>query len=843
MSGKQRIAILGGGVGAMTAAFELTSAPDWQSRYDVTVYQMGWRLGGKGASGRNARYGDRIEEHGLHIFFGFYENAFRMLRRCYKELGRPPGAPLASVNDAFKPHGFVTFEEVVDGRWTRWNIYYPEDPDSRPWQGGVLPSLQEMVDVLLGWLAQAAAARPAVREALKVSALAAGIEDLIATVFHERHRLDHCLATFVNTLETFARDRSAAGDDLRRLFILADLSCAAIRGLDAEGVLSGKTTFDDLDRYELKEFLTRYGARPESVTSAIVRGYYDLAFAFQDGRTDRENSGAGTAVRALLRMCVTYHGAFMWKMQAGMGDTIFGPLYEVLKSRGVRFEFFHRIDTLELAADKARIARIHATRQVQLTPGTNGTYDPLVDVAGLPCWPSEPRCEQIVGGDAIRAYYDALARGESPKNNYDLESRWCDWPSAGAVVLEDGRDFDLVVLGISLGALKDLCGDLCEASPRWRDMVDRVGTCQTQSVQLWLAPTIQELGWEDWKAPGEPTVQRTVVDAYVDPINSWADMSQLLVRERWPAGSEPKTVAYFCGPLADMPVPPPTDVMFPAREERAVQAMARGWLDENTQGFWPRATRGASRGLDWNLLVDPAGRAGEARLDAQFFRANIDPSERYVQSLKGTTQFRLHSGDSGFANLYLAGDWTWTPLNVGCAEAAVMSGMQASRAICGCPTEIVGDPEAGTGPVARRNVPFITRGAEEAVPPPYRFRNLRIRSFPLKADPVKMQAACDRYLNIAPPDILEYRVLGEYVYLQIATYGSLVSEVPAWVREGWFSENEAAILLLVAAGRRRHGTWQPHGLAYFMPYLWVDNPYCITTGREVFGYPKEFCAP
>lgn len=102
-----------------------------------------------------------------------------------------------------------------------------------------------------------------------------------------------------------------------------------------------------------------------------------------------------------------------------------------------------------------------------------------------------------------------------------------------------------------------------------------------------------------------------------------------------------------------------------------------------------------------------------------------------------------------------------------------------------------------------------------------------------------MQAACDRYLNIAPPDVLEYRVIGDYAYLQIATYGALVSEVPAWTREGWFSENEAAILLLVAAGRRRHGTWQPHGLAYFLPYLWVDNAYCITTGREVFGYPKE----
>src|SRR5271167_1862056 len=84
---KQRIAVLGGGVSALTAVFELTSLPDHAERYEITVYQMGWRLGGKGASGRNAAHGERIEEHGLHILMGFYHNAFDVLRRCYDELG------------------------------------------------------------------------------------------------------------------------------------------------------------------------------------------------------------------------------------------------------------------------------------------------------------------------------------------------------------------------------------------------------------------------------------------------------------------------------------------------------------------------------------------------------------------------------------------------------------------------------------------------------------------------------------------------------------------------------------------------------------------------------------
>ena len=92
---KPRIAILGGGAGAVTAALEL-SKPGWEDHYEsITLYQQGWRLGGKGACGRGRDL--RIEEHGLHLWFGFYENAFRLLDRCHRELdqrARQRTAPL-----------------------------------------------------------------------------------------------------------------------------------------------------------------------------------------------------------------------------------------------------------------------------------------------------------------------------------------------------------------------------------------------------------------------------------------------------------------------------------------------------------------------------------------------------------------------------------------------------------------------------------------------------------------------------------------------------------------------------------------------------------------------------
>ncbi|HLS46340.1 MAG TPA: FAD-dependent oxidoreductase, partial [Ornithinicoccus sp.] len=76
--GRDRVVILGGGMAGLTTAWELSSG-SWTERFDsITVYQRGWRLGGKGASGRGDH--GRIEEHGLHVLLGYYDATFRVLR-------------------------------------------------------------------------------------------------------------------------------------------------------------------------------------------------------------------------------------------------------------------------------------------------------------------------------------------------------------------------------------------------------------------------------------------------------------------------------------------------------------------------------------------------------------------------------------------------------------------------------------------------------------------------------------------------------------------------------------------------------------------------------------------
>ena len=122
-----RVAVIGGGCAAMTAAFELTK-PEHEGRFAVTVYQLGWRLGGKGASGRGPA--GRIEEHGLHIWLGFYENAFALMREAYAEAARDPQTcPIATWRDAFFPDPHVgVADRSGAGDWGEWMALFPRRP-------------------------------------------------------------------------------------------------------------------------------------------------------------------------------------------------------------------------------------------------------------------------------------------------------------------------------------------------------------------------------------------------------------------------------------------------------------------------------------------------------------------------------------------------------------------------------------------------------------------------------------------------------------------------------------------------------------------------------------------
>ena len=187
-----------------------------------------------------------------------------------------------------------------------------------------------------------------------------------------------------------------------------------------------------------------------------------------------------------------------------------------------------------------------------------------------------------------------------------------------------------------------------------------------------------------------PSTESACLSGFVEPFDTYVDMTAVKDREGWQPGDQTAHLAYFCTVLPDDQIPDPgTDPHFPSRQFAVVKENALTFVKTSLATLWPRSSAGAS-GFDWKLLVDVAGATGDKRLDAQYWRANIDPSARYVLSPPGSSRFRLHPDASGVDNLYLAGDWTFTPMNSGCVEAATMSGFKAARAITGSRKRIYG---------------------------------------------------------------------------------------------------------------------------------------------------------
>jgi hypothetical protein len=245
------------------------------------------------------------------------------------------------------------------------------------------------------------------------------------------------------------------------------------------------------------------------------------------------------------------------------------------------------------------------------------------------------------------------------------------------VVLQRGRDFDLVVLGISVGALCAVTPDLVSRWPAWARMLERVPTVMTQFVSLWTTASIEELGWTDGS---------TVLTGYAAPFPSWAEMTPLLATEQWPGEVKPRSIQYLVSTLEE-----PTAATTPDGLKETVRCNAIDWLEHSARRLWPRAAPAKKPvGFDYSVLFDPSGRKGSNRLYGQYWRANVNPTDRYVQSFPGTVSDRLPSDWPAITNLFLAGDWVRTGLSAGCVESAVQGGMQAARAICGMPAEIIG---------------------------------------------------------------------------------------------------------------------------------------------------------
>ncbi|MBO1908877.1 NAD(P)-binding protein [Microvirga sp. 3-52] len=663
---QEKLAVLGGGAGALSAVFAITSQPGWQQRFDITVYQVGWRLGGKCASGRNDAKAHRNEEHGFHIFGGFYHNTFRLMRDCYAEWQTlsPHAFPLSQ---AFVKHSTFDLHEQLNGASRLVRIDFPVDnqePGINP-----LPLSPLAIAVrLMGWVSARTAVEilpslTAEQRAAFIALLNQGQAllvqlDIVQNFAIAAQFLINSLKTLLNQLLLLLKAAQAfhtpAGNEPDYI-VLAALAIVIVKGIILDGVhLNG---FDAINALDANAWLAKHGAWPELVSSVYIQSGYDYGFAYLDGDTSRPSFAAGVALRGLLRMIFTYHGSVFYHAKGGFGEIVFTPLYEVLRERGVRFKFFHRVESLTYDPAANVISDITGSLQAVVTAGADA-YDPFIDWKGRKVWPTHPK-------------FELLADGSNLKNAGDFESWWKPPQAHASFTLQRGVDFDQIILGISVGALKEICSDLTTHFPSWQTMLTNMKTIPTIGVQVWSKKTSVQLG------SGSTLGLATALE---QPLSTWADMSFLVAQEDTRPNGTIQHLGYMCGPFPR--VDPDTlgnPQQIPSVQEQNARATADLWMKTVFKFLLPGSAPGG--------VFDPST-FGET-----YVRANVNPSDEYVLSPPTPANVRFTADQSGIDNLFLAGDWLRTGVDVGAFESAVMSGLQCARAITGTAIDIYGEDD------------------------------------------------------------------------------------------------------------------------------------------------------
>ena len=123
------------------------------------------------------------------------------------------------------------------------------------------------------------------------------------------------------------------------------------------------------------------------------------------------------------------------------------------------------------------------------------------------------------------------------------------------------------------------------------------------------------------------------------------------------------------------------DHHYPSRQRHEAYDATLEYLRKNIGNFFPNTI--VKGQFDWDALFTPLNRSGVNRLSSQYWRINCEKSDRYTLSVKGSSAYRLKADESGYSNLFFAGDWTDNGVNAGCVEASVISGIQAAEAMSG----------------------------------------------------------------------------------------------------------------------------------------------------------------
>jgi hypothetical protein len=130
---------------------------------------------------------------------------------------------------------------------------------------------------------------------------------------------------------------------------------------------------------------------------------------------------------------------------------------------------------------------------------------------------------------------------------------------------------------------------------------------------------------------------------------------------------------------------------------------------------------------------------------------------------------------------------------------------------------------------------YILQPGDPQARPPYLGENILMHGGFLACNHGKLSALCDLVLNGVDPDVQFSVVSGHVLYA--ALYAERMrSADPRDARFGSVPEIDIGLWVLTWGGRRGHLPW----LRWMPAFIFVDSSSAMMTGRELYGYPKQF---
>ena len=440
-------------------------------------------------------------------------------------------------------------------------------------------------------------------------------------------------------------------------------------------------------------------------------------------------------------------------------------------------------------------------------------YDPLVHVKGLPCWPHLPAWDQNL--PRPRRPTERASRPSSTRSaagNTGLSRSTC------------GNDFDEVVLAIPVGALR---ADRRRADVRQRG-IRRDGQRARRPCRRRPSSSGRGAGRGARLTRYGPD---SVAATFVEPLDTWCDMDQVMGAECWRPQDGVRGIAYVCGVLEDTPARPSAgDARVKANATRVRRAATSA-----TSGPRRTTTRGPSSGR--------SRRGAQARNGST--RSTGAPTPHpgsATSSLRRATRPRAwRRTSSGFANLVLAGDWTrqraQRRLRRGGRDLGHAGGARGSEHRS---RDRRGGPRWLT-PGRELSSAAAVRGVRAAVAP------TRARSSAATGSMRMLLLACGRRADRGPRpahahtarrrarssigagEPRDAAVRPQHRRLGNPAVGrSTDRSRSCWHRSGspyW-------------AGHERNGRFEAKRLCMAVPHILVDNPMSHVGGREIYGFPK-----